>query len=67
MLNEANEQEFQWILLRAGITVSASDLPQLRELFATVNRHIETLNAADASIGELEPGFRFEAHRREPE
>ena len=32
MLNEANEQELQWILLRAGITVPASDLPQLREL-----------------------------------
>jgi hypothetical protein len=66
MLDEFETLEFQELLRRAAIPVSPDEVPALQEQFLLVKRHIAIVDAAATDLGELEPGFRFEARWGKP-
>jgi hypothetical protein len=66
MLSESDSLEFQEFLRRAGIPVPPDELPALQEQFLLVKRHISIVDSAATDLGDLEPGFRFEAKWGEP-
>jgi hypothetical protein len=66
MLDESDALEFQELLRRAAIPVPPDELPALQEQYTLVKRYIGIVNAASADLGELEPGFRFEARWGQP-
>jgi hypothetical protein len=58
--------EFQVMLRRSAIPVHPDELPALQEQYLLVKRHIAIVDTAAADLGELEPGFRFEARWGKP-
>lgn len=66
MLDESETLEFQELLRRAAIPVPPDELPALQEQYTLVKRHIAIVDAVAADLGELEPGFRFEARWGKP-
>jgi hypothetical protein len=66
MFEKLETQEFEELLRTAAIQVPPDELPAMREQYLLVKRYVAIVEAAVADLGELEPGFRFDAQWGKP-
>jgi len=61
MLSESERLEFDELLRGAELTVTPEDLPAMETQYLLLKRYRAVVEVVAADLGEMEPGFRFDA------